>query len=181
MKHMLKERLTRNRVIILTIMVQIFVNCFILLPLYKYHYCARFPPGEYYDSRAAVVFSGVNQNGLVACPWVLNETDGSVVEENQEFKDYFTEDFAAELQSYPLLTGFKITYTGGRHEFNKELQTNPNHTPFDPYYINIYIDYDSTTRSNNNQWNDKIAPALEVTFREKWYVSKFMIVLTKRP
>ena len=173
---MLKEKLTRNRVIVLTVVL--FLSCFILLPLYMYQYCGRFPPGPFHDRLAAVVFSGLNQSGLVACPWVLNETDGSVVEENQEFRDFFIEDCATELYNYSLLTGFRITYTGGRHVFNNELQTDPNHTPFDPYYVHVYIDYDSTSRSNNNLWHYKIAPALEVTFREKWYVSQFMIVLT---
>lgn len=176
---MLKKRLTRTRVIILTTVI--LLSSIIFLPMmvnYLIDISSRYPPGEFYDRLAAVLFSGANKSGLVACPWVLNKTDGSVVGINHEFRDYFTEDFSAEIQNYSLLTGFEITYTGGYHEFNQGIQTNPNHTPFDPYYVLVYIEYDSTTRSNNNLWNYEIAPALEVTFHEKWYISKFMIVLT---
>jgi len=82
---MVKEKITRNRIVVLTL--ALLLSCFILLPFYMYQYCGQFPPGEYYDRPAAVVFSGVNQSGLVACPWILNETDGSVVGENLEFRD----------------------------------------------------------------------------------------------
>jgi len=176
---MIKGRLTRNQVVILTLVI--LLSGIIGLPMiiiYLIDINSLYPPGEFHDSLAAVVFSGENQSGLVACPWVLNETDDSVAGENQEFRDYFTEELSAEIQNYSLITGFKITYTGGCHEFDHCLQTDPNHTPFDPYYVLIYFKYDQSTRSNNNLWHYKIAPALETSFREKWYISKFMIVLT---
>ncbi|MFX1514904.1 MAG: hypothetical protein ACFFC6_01220 [Promethearchaeota archaeon] len=176
---MLKERLTRNQVVILTIVI--LLSGIIGLPIiiiYLIDINSLYPPGEFHSTVAAVVFSGADQNGLVACPWILNETDDSVVGENQEFRDYVTEELSAEIQNYSLITEFKITYTGGWHEFDHCLQTNPNHTPFDPFYVHIYFRYDQSTRSNNNLWHYKIAPALEVTFREKWYISQFMIILT---
>ena len=178
-KYVLKKRLTRTRVVILTIVILLSSIIFLAIMVnYLIYINSRYPSGEFYDRLAAVLFSGVNKSGLVACPWVLNKTDGSVVGINYEFRDYFTEDFSAEIQNYSLLTGFEIRYTHIYHEFDHGLQTDPNHTPFDPYYVLVYIEYDSTIRSNNYLWNDKIAPALEASCREKWYISEFMIVLT---
>ncbi len=98
---MLKERLTRTRVVILTIVT--LLSSIIFLPMminYLINISSHYPQGEFYDRLAAVLFSGVNKSGLVACPWVLNKTDGSVVGVDHEFRDYFTEDFSAEIQNY---------------------------------------------------------------------------------
>ena len=176
---MLKVRLTRNRVIILTIVL--LLSYFTLFPMVINYFGSEWPPGRFYDRHVGVLFSGVNKSGLVACPWVLNGTDQSVLGVNQEFREYFNDEFSAEIQNYSLLTGFEINYTFVYHLFKNGSQHNPTDPAFDPYYGFIYIQYDVTTRSNNDLWNDEIASALETSFRQKWYISKFRIDQTIVP
>ena len=141
------------------------------------------PKEGWHDTIAGVIFSGFNNSGIAACPWIINQTDSSILGANQGFRDYLNEEISQEIQQYSWLTGYDIEYVYTTHLFDYHTygQLSPNKTdvPFDPYYATIRIrisDFDAMKR----KWDKEVAPTLETIFSEKWYISRFEFMIVKQ-
>ncbi|MHA2244872.1 MAG: hypothetical protein ACXADY_07870 [Candidatus Hodarchaeales archaeon] len=134
---------------------------------------------------AGVIFSGLNNSGVVACPWIINQTDKSILGANREFRDYFNKEISKEIQQYSWLTGFSTKYVGITHMWDMNLQLSPNLTgmDFDPYYASIRINVSERYRYDvmkKKQWDKEVAPTLETIFSEKWYINRFEFMIVKQ-
>ncbi|MFX1516729.1 MAG: hypothetical protein ACFFC6_10490 [Promethearchaeota archaeon] len=146
------------------------------------------PKEGWHDTIAGVIFSGFNNSGIAACPWIINQTDSSILGANQGFRDYLNEEISQEIQQYSWLTGYDIEYVYTTHLFDYHIygQLSPNETdvPFDPYYATIRIRINDSDAMNRDQqeykWDKEVAPTLETIFSEKWYISRFEFMIIKQ-
>ncbi|MHA2295391.1 MAG: hypothetical protein ACXAEU_12415 [Candidatus Hodarchaeales archaeon] len=132
----------------------------------------------FHGTVAKVLFSGINNSGMVACPWIINGTDGATTAPNQAFRDYMSDDISTETHEYSIVhSEINVHYTWIYHEFNNFTSRTPDEEPFDPYYVIIRFSYNSTTKENREQWDQEVAPALEAALTEKWYINRCVFSL----
>ncbi|MHA2173704.1 MAG: hypothetical protein ACXABI_02680 [Candidatus Hodarchaeales archaeon] len=137
----------------------------------------------------AVEFSGITQNAIEACPWILNLSVHEIIGLNEEFRNYFTNDVKNETALYPNVfdtTKFVFEYSDTRHYFNhseqvdlsrEEFPYKYNTSEFDPYYSTVYLEYRVENTTIRNEYNSTIAPALENRFANKWYIERAEIII----
>ncbi|MHA2294688.1 MAG: hypothetical protein ACXAEU_16195 [Candidatus Hodarchaeales archaeon] len=135
-------------------------------------------PEPSHGTSASVLFSGNNNSGMVACPWIINSTDGAITAPNQAFRDYMVDDISTETHEYSIVRSeIIVRYTWVHHEFNNFTSRTPDDEPFDPYYVIIRFSYNSTTKENREQWDQEDSPALETALTEKWYINRCVFSL----
>lgn len=139
-------------------------------------------PEAFKGKAGGIIFSGQNNSNIVACPWVINTTDDSIIGPNDIFREYLSEDLSLEIQKYPLILGFNLVYTHIMHEYDDFYQGDPyeEDSTFDCYYGVVDFDCNSNNDSDIKYWDKTIAPKLELTLSNKWYVSRFEFAIVQK-
>ncbi|MFX0015645.1 MAG: hypothetical protein ACFFB2_11985 [Promethearchaeota archaeon] len=139
-------------------------------------------PEAFKGKAGGIIFSGQNNSNVVACPWVINSTDDSIIGPNDIFREYLNEDLSLEIQKYPLILGFNFEYTHIMHDYDDFYQGDPykENSTFDRYYGVVEFDCNSKNESDIRYWDKTIAPQLELTLTNKWYVSRFEFVIVQK-
>jgi hypothetical protein len=139
-------------------------------------------PDAFHGKAGGIIFSGQNNSNVVACPWVINTSDDSIIGPNYDFREFLKEDLLLEIQIYPLILDIDFQYTHIMHEYDDFYQGDPNeeNSTFDRYYGVVEFDYDSKNESDIRYWDKTIAPQLELALTSKWYVSRFEFAIVQK-
>jgi len=143
---------------------------------------------DLYSYFMAVEFSGITQNAIEACPWILNLSTTEITGINEEFRNYFVNDVKNETAQYPHVfvpDNFTFKYSDTTNKFNhcRQASLSPEDFPykyntseFNPYYCIVFLEYHYENITIKNEYNSIIAPALENLFANKWYIEQAMIL-----
>ena len=146
-------------------------------------------PLDEYSYSMAVEFSGITQNTIEACPWILNLSTTEITGINEEFRNYFVNDVKNETAQYPhvfIQDNFTFNYSDTTNKFNhtRQIDISPEDFPykyntseFNPYYCIVLLDYHGENITIRNEYQGTIAPTLENLFANKWYIEQAMIVI----
>ena len=139
-------------------------------------------PDAFHGNAGGIIFSGQNNSNVVACPWLINTSDDSIVGPNDIFREYLNEDLSLEMQKYPLILEFDFQYTHIIHEYDNFYQRDPSkeNSTFDRYYGVVQFDYAPNNESDIKYWDKTIAPQLELALTNKWYVSRFEFAIAQK-
>jgi hypothetical protein len=134
--------------------------------------------GWHYLTFCVVLFSGENNEELVACPWLINASDGTIIGPNNGFRNFFQEEFKSEIGQYNVTIDISLTYENTWHEFHNCSQWFANDTEgfFDPYYALIDVEFVPNNDTTRTLWRTEIAPAIMTSLPKKWFISDFLVI-----
>ncbi|MHA1332021.1 MAG: hypothetical protein ACTSR2_13205 [Candidatus Hodarchaeales archaeon] len=125
-----------------------------------------------YTDDLVLKFSGITQNSLEACPWILNLTSHEIIGLNEEFRNYFQNDLKKEIAEYPDFlnsTNIKIEYSD-IDLLTEDLPYKYNTSEFDPYGCFVDLELLERNESLIEKYSSTVAPVLESKIASKWYV-----------
>lgn len=137
-----------------------------------------------YLNEIEILFTGLNQSGLIACPWFVNESSSELTGINDQFREYFMDDIKNVTDKYPNFfhyDNFTFDYIYTEVQILAEGFNFPykyNSSEFNPYYCWLLIEYDFHNKTAFQLWNSTIALELESTLQTKWYIEEVQVIIT---